>query len=87
MRRIAALEPRSVWLGHYGPVTGDVRAQLERGAQAVNGELAGSVLLTRDGYGSLSYFRSACVKLAVDAYVTRTALPPGGTVCESDYPA
>ena len=60
---------------------------LERGAQAVNGELAGSVLLTRDGYGSLSYFRSACVKLAVDAYVTRTALPPGGTVCESDYPA
>jgi len=57
------------------------------GAQAVNGELAGSVLLTRDGYGSLSYFRSACVKLAVDAYVTRTALPPGGTVCESDYPA
>src|SRR5205814_3358680 len=36
------------------------------GAQAVNGELAGSVLLTRDGYGSLSYFRSACVKLAVE---------------------
>jgi glyoxylase-like metal-dependent hydrolase (beta-lactamase superfamily II) len=32
MRRIAALEPKAVWLGHYGPVTGDVRGQLERAA-------------------------------------------------------
>jgi glyoxylase-like metal-dependent hydrolase (beta-lactamase superfamily II) len=32
VRRIAALDPREVWLGHYGPVTGDVRAQLERAA-------------------------------------------------------
>jgi hydroxyacylglutathione hydrolase len=32
MRRIAALEPASVWLGHYGPLTGDVRGELERAA-------------------------------------------------------
>jgi hydroxyacylglutathione hydrolase len=33
MRRLAALEPRELWLGHYGPVTGDVSDQLERAAQ------------------------------------------------------
>jgi hydroxyacylglutathione hydrolase len=32
IRRIAALEPASVWLGHYGPVTTDVAAQLETAA-------------------------------------------------------
>jgi hydroxyacylglutathione hydrolase len=33
MRRIAALDPSAVWLGHHGPVTGDVRAQLEQAAE------------------------------------------------------
>jgi pimeloyl-ACP methyl ester carboxylesterase len=56
-------------------------------AQAVTSNMAGSILLTRDGYGSLSYFRSGCVKLAVDAYVTQTTLPVSGKVCASDYPA
>lgn len=32
MRRIAALDPATLWLGHYGPVTGDVRSQLEQAA-------------------------------------------------------
>ena len=32
VRKIAALDPASVWLGHYGPLTGDVRAQLELAA-------------------------------------------------------
>jgi glyoxylase-like metal-dependent hydrolase (beta-lactamase superfamily II) len=32
VRRIAALDPATVWLGHYGPVTGDLRGQLERAA-------------------------------------------------------
>ncbi len=32
IRRIAALEPSAVWLGHYGPITGDVRGQLEQAA-------------------------------------------------------
>ncbi|TMF38337.1 MAG: alpha/beta hydrolase [Chloroflexi bacterium] len=56
-------------------------------AQAVNSQLARSVLLTRNGYGFLSYFRSLCVSLAVNAYLTQLALPPAGTVCASDYPA
>ena len=34
VRRIAELDPASVWLGHYGPLTGDIRAQLETAAQA-----------------------------------------------------
>ena len=55
--------------------------------QAANAQLAGSVLLTRNGYGALSYFRSLCVRLAVDAYLTQLAVPAHGTVCESDYPA
>jgi pimeloyl-ACP methyl ester carboxylesterase len=55
-------------------------------AQHVNRQLAGSVLLTRDGYGTFSYFDSLCVQLAVDAYMTQTTLPAPGTVCESDYP-
>ena len=33
VRRVAALEPEAVWLGHYGPVTGDVRRQLEHVAE------------------------------------------------------
>jgi hydroxyacylglutathione hydrolase len=33
VRRVAALNPREVWIGHYGPVTGDVRGQLEQAAE------------------------------------------------------
>ena len=32
VRRIAALDPAAVWLGHYGPIRGDVRSQLETAA-------------------------------------------------------
>ena len=32
IRKIAALEPSVAWPGHADPVTGDVRAQLERAA-------------------------------------------------------
>jgi hydroxyacylglutathione hydrolase len=32
MRRIAALDPATLWLGHYGPITGDVADQLEAAA-------------------------------------------------------
>lgn len=32
MRKLAALEPAAAWPGHAGPVTGDVRAQLEHAA-------------------------------------------------------
>lgn len=55
--------------------------------QAVNARLPGSVLLTRDGFGVLSYPNSGCVRLAVNAYLTSLTLPASGTVCSSDYPA
>ena len=34
IRKLAELEPAAVWAGHGDPVTGDVRAQLERAANA-----------------------------------------------------
>jgi steroid delta-isomerase-like uncharacterized protein len=34
LRRLAALEPATAWPGHLGPVTGAVRIQLERAAEA-----------------------------------------------------
>ncbi len=53
-------------------------------AQAVSKEIAGAVLLTRIGYGHGSYFQSACVQQATDAYLMDLVLPPPGTVCQSD---
>jgi len=32
IRKLAALEPATCWPGHYGPLTGDIRAQLEQAA-------------------------------------------------------
>jgi glyoxylase-like metal-dependent hydrolase (beta-lactamase superfamily II) len=32
IRLIASLDPSAVWVGHYGPITGDVGAQLEQAA-------------------------------------------------------
>ena len=34
IRKLAALEPSAAWPGHADPLTGDVRAQLERAASA-----------------------------------------------------
>jgi glyoxylase-like metal-dependent hydrolase (beta-lactamase superfamily II) len=34
VRKLAAMEPATVWPGHANSVTGDVRAQLERAADA-----------------------------------------------------
>jgi steroid delta-isomerase-like uncharacterized protein len=34
IRKLAALDPATVWAGHAGPVTGDVHTQLERAASA-----------------------------------------------------
>lgn len=56
-------------------------------AQDVSRQITGSVLLTRDGYGPFSYFRSLCIKLAVDAYLAKTTMPAEGAVCASDFPA
>jgi pimeloyl-ACP methyl ester carboxylesterase len=53
-------------------------------AEAVNKAIAGSVLLTRNGYGHGSYFQSACVEQATDAYLIDLTLPAPGTVCPSN---
>jgi hydroxyacylglutathione hydrolase len=34
IRKLAALDPHVAWAGHAGPVTGDVRQQLEQAAEA-----------------------------------------------------
>jgi hydroxyacylglutathione hydrolase len=34
IRRVAELNPAVVWLGHYGPIVGDVNVQLERAAES-----------------------------------------------------
>ena len=55
-------------------------------ARAVNRQLAGSVLLTRQGYGFTSYDKSLCVREATTAYLTDLTLPAAGTICPSDAP-
>jgi pimeloyl-ACP methyl ester carboxylesterase len=50
-------------------------------AQAANQQIAGSVLLTRDGDGHVSYDKSACAKQLIDAYLIDLSLPATGTVC------
>ena len=52
-------------------------------AQATNQEMAGSVLLTRRGFGHTSYAASSCAQAAEDAYLIDLTLPAAGTVCSS----
>ena len=52
-------------------------------AQAVSKSLPGSVLLTREGNGHVSYSKSACAKQAIDAYLIDLKVPAAGTVCKS----
>lgn len=33
MRKLAELDPRFAWPGHYGPLTGDVQAELKLAAK------------------------------------------------------
>lgn len=54
------------------------------GAQAVNGFLGGSRLLSYAGWGHTAYGRSACVTASVDAYLLNGSLPPEGTVCPAN---
>jgi pimeloyl-ACP methyl ester carboxylesterase len=50
-------------------------------AQSVNRQIAGSVLLTRQGNGHTSYDASPCAHAAEDAYLISLTLPAPGTVC------
>lgn len=52
-------------------------------AQSVNRQIAGSVLLTRQGNGHTSYDASACAKAAEDSYLIDLTVPAAGTVCSS----
>jgi hypothetical protein len=52
-------------------------------AQAVNRQLAGSVLLTRNGNGHTSYDASQCAHAATDDYLINLTLPAAGTICSS----
>ncbi|HEY1456756.1 MAG TPA: alpha/beta hydrolase [Candidatus Dormibacteraeota bacterium] len=52
-------------------------------SQAVNQQIAGSVLLTRRGNGHTSYDASKCAHAAEDAYLISLTLPAAGTVCTS----
>jgi pimeloyl-ACP methyl ester carboxylesterase len=50
---------------------------------ALQQQISGSVLLTRDGYGHTSFVFSGCVQAAVDAYLDDLTLPAPGTTCAS----
>jgi pimeloyl-ACP methyl ester carboxylesterase len=52
-------------------------------AQSVNRQIAGSVLLTRQGNGHTSYDSSTCSHTAEDNYLISLTLPAAGTVCSS----
>lgn len=52
-------------------------------AQAVSQQIAGSVLLTRQGDGHVSYDKSTCAQQAEDNYLINLTLPDPGTVCTS----
>jgi pimeloyl-ACP methyl ester carboxylesterase len=50
---------------------------------ALQQQISGSVLLTRDGYGHTSYQFSNCVQSAVNAYLVDRNVPGAGTICAS----
>ncbi|MGW1178591.1 alpha/beta hydrolase [Kitasatospora sp. NPDC002543] len=53
-------------------------------AQRLAGGLEHGVLLTRDGDGHMAYYRSACVRDAVTAYLVDGRLPAASTHCATD---
>jgi pimeloyl-ACP methyl ester carboxylesterase len=80
--------------GKVGPITADGAPPIlliggtgdpatpYAGAQSVNRMLTGSVLLTREGNGHVSYDKSTCAKQAIDAYLIDLTVPAPGTVCK-----
>lgn len=53
-------------------------------AQSVSKRMVGSVVLIRDGVGHVSYDKSLCVQVAVDAYLTDLTMPAPSTICATD---
>jgi pimeloyl-ACP methyl ester carboxylesterase len=52
-------------------------------AQSVYKQIAGSVLVTRNGNGHVSYDKSDCARQIEEAYLIDLTLPADGTVCAS----
>ena len=50
-------------------------------AMSVHQQIAGSILLTRNGNGHVSYFVSNCIQLIENAYLFNLTLPAEGTTC------
>ena len=55
-------------------------------AQAVARQFGNARLLTRDGPGHTAYFNSTCVQTWTYQFFGTLALPPKGTVCNSNNP-
>jgi pimeloyl-ACP methyl ester carboxylesterase len=53
-------------------------------AVSLSKELDEARLLTVAGYGHVSYGQSGCARAAVDQYLVDGALPPEGSICDSD---
>jgi pimeloyl-ACP methyl ester carboxylesterase len=53
------------------------------GAVAVNKQISGSVLLTRNGNGHTAYGTSVCATQKMDAYLIDLTVPAAGTVCSN----
>jgi pimeloyl-ACP methyl ester carboxylesterase len=53
-------------------------------AVALSHELARGRLLTLDGFGHTSFFKSACVERFETSYLVSGQLPPAGTHCQPD---
>ena len=53
-------------------------------AVSLSQELNEARLLTVTGYGHVSYGQSTCSRNAVDRYLIDGALPPEGSICDSD---
>lgn len=76
--RARTANPVLVVGGRYDPATP------YSGAQTVARLLPRSVLLTHNGEGHVSSGLSACIDAAEVAYLLTQALPPPGTVCQTD---
>jgi pimeloyl-ACP methyl ester carboxylesterase len=53
-------------------------------AQHISSQISGSRLLTRTGYGHISYDKSRCVQQKVDNYLISLTLPAAGATCPTD---
>jgi len=63
---------------------GDPATPYEGAQRTADERLANARLLTLNSFGHGGFFPSACVRAAIERYITDLALPAKGTVCEPD---